>query len=626
MTIPSKNVTVEQIGVAQVQVGDIVEMVNTINANFAHLTQSPTFRGIPGVDGNDGNIGETGTRGTQIYTENEVPTNTSELIDGDLKIGDNGILYRWNGTEFEATNIVLLTTSNTYTKNEINNLLSGTISSIDTDSVFSIKKAFSDVNNSNRLSIPDVTGNSAHDFVFIDLDSNYSFLIGRKDAYNNSVATANSGFSPLEGNMPKLIILQDNFEEGILLGRADTNFDDFATISVKEITSNRRVLKITHDELDIIAGRVASLSGEELVTLKSIDKYIYIDNTIFEIGQNDIEFRIISENLIDAFLDLNLNENILSFRYDSETNISHAWYDDLTGIFHFVSNDTRKAEGNATIKAGKLILADSVQDAEFNAYDKMPIGTVFMWCQVTGSNSITQLFDLSNPINSDYGIGLLNRGIALCNGKNGTVDLRGKFVAAYDPSSPEYQIKSVGGAHLRQLSVSNLPSHSHSGTVEAGGGHTHTMDNAGGHIHNMNGAGSHKHILQNSGGHNHSGFTGWDGLHNHNGRVIRVTNTYTTGSGMDSTTDGFEIDLKYWDAIGFDGYHRHPISWDGSHVHDMDVVADHIHIINSSGSHVHNINAAVAHTHNLVINSTGSGLAFDNRPEFVVLAYFQKIA
>jgi microcystin-dependent protein len=107
----------------------------------------------------------------------------------------------------------------------------------------------------------------------------------------------------------------------------------------------------------------------------------------------------------------------------------------------------------------------------------------------------------------------------LCDGNNGTPNLRNRFIVG---ASPENPIGSVGGAINKTLSLANLPSHSHgssasltgniSGTTSEAGAHTHPHNasiNAAGHIirgstqgtcplwgaATINSAGSHSHTF-----------------------------------------------------------------------------------------------------------------------------------
>ncbi len=68
-------------------------------------------------------------------------------------------------------------------------------------------------------------------------------------------------------------------------------------------------------------------------------------------------------------------------------------------------------------------------------------------------------------------------GWALCDGRNGTPDLKGKFVVGYDPAHADYnEVTKTGGEDRVKLSVTELPPHTHSfsATTNTAGGHTHT--------------------------------------------------------------------------------------------------------------------------------------------------------
>lgn len=62
-------------------------------------------------------------------------------------------------------------------------------------------------------------------------------------------------------------------------------------------------------------------------------------------------------------------------------------------------------------------------------------------------------------------------GWQLCDGTNGTPDLRDRFI--YGVSSGE-DPGATGGSDFAQLSENNLPQHTHTGTTNSGGAHTHT--------------------------------------------------------------------------------------------------------------------------------------------------------
>ena len=65
-------------------------------------------------------------------------------------------------------------------------------------------------------------------------------------------------------------------------------------------------------------------------------------------------------------------------------------------------------------------------------------------------------------------------GWALCNGQNGTPDLRGRFIYGYGGSSLSKTLNGTGGSETHKLTEVEMPSH------------THTINNAGNHNHRYN--------------------------------------------------------------------------------------------------------------------------------------------
>lgn len=66
-------------------------------------------------------------------------------------------------------------------------------------------------------------------------------------------------------------------------------------------------------------------------------------------------------------------------------------------------------------------------------------------------------------------------GYQLCDGTNGTPDLRGLFIVGYDPRDTDYNaIGNNGGVKEVILSENQIPKHKHSGTTTTDGAHSHT--------------------------------------------------------------------------------------------------------------------------------------------------------
>ena len=68
-------------------------------------------------------------------------------------------------------------------------------------------------------------------------------------------------------------------------------------------------------------------------------------------------------------------------------------------------------------------------------------------------------------------ISAIPEGWALCDGQNGTPDLRDRFVMG---ASQGENPGTTGGANSYQLTVSQLPGHTHSATTATAGSHSHT--------------------------------------------------------------------------------------------------------------------------------------------------------
>ena len=114
-------------------------------------------------------------------------------------------------------------------------------------------------------------------------------------------------------------------------------------------------------------------------------------------------------------------------------------------------------------------------------------------------------------------------GWALCDGTQGTPDLRNKFIVGY---STTYPMSSTGG---RRDAI--IPSHTHNATSTFAGtaldSHTHTISDPG-HTHSINGGSS--STYQSGGGYGAS--TG------HNTTAAAVTLSATTGIGINGASAG----------------------------------------------------------------------------------------
>lgn len=177
-------------------------------------------------------------------------------------------------------------------------------------------------------------------------------------------------------------------------------------------------------------------------------------------------------------------------------------------------------------------------------------------------------------------------GWAICDGDNGTPDLRDRFIVSTGTSN---NLGSTGGSNSVNISQSNLPNVIYNASTSSTGGHNHdvTMSADGGHTHTgtTNLAGSHNH-----------GWTGQDGT------------GFPDGSG-DSTTAGSGRSYPRKSQVLNAGNHSHSIT------------------LSSAGSHTHNLTLEPngAHTHSVTVGPLGSGAALENRPAYYALAFIMKL-
>lgn len=92
-----------------------------------------------------------------------------------------------------------------------------------------------------------------------------------------------------------------------------------------------------------------------------------------------------------------------------------------------------------------------------------------------------ELSKRSHPQTIEMYYGSINdikKGWQLCDGTNGTPDLRGKFIVGYAPNDADYNsVGKSGGSKKHTLSKDEMPAHSHNGNTSFGGVHYHSFRN-----------------------------------------------------------------------------------------------------------------------------------------------------
>lgn len=100
-------------------------------------------------------------------------------------------------------------------------------------------------------------------------------------------------------------------------------------------------------------------------------------------------------------------------------------------------------------------------------------------------------------------------GWVICNGRNGTPDLRGRFIYGFGTRLGN-KFKRAGGSESHKLSWHEMPSHNHGNKVHSGGKHSHVSVRNWNHYGELLGSGS-------------KAFSGGGGAHfGHGGTVFRT--------------------------------------------------------------------------------------------------------
>ncbi len=223
------------------------------------------------------------------------------------------------------------------------------------------------------------------------------------------------------------------------------------------------------------------------------------------------------------------------------------------------------------------------------------------------SGNVVALASLNSPSIQKNGVELVPSGVIcmwagpasaipagwlLCNGANGTPDLRDRFIVGAGLS---YGVGAAGGVAVQNVTTQSAGSHNHTGQTAAGGGQSLSAS------------------CDIQGAHNHTGYAGGTAItiaqmpgHTH-GYTIGYNYYAGPGGASNSATTSVNSSTAQTQSQGGGQTHNHSISTDGAHQHNITVspVQNFTLGISTDGLHAHN-------------------LSFNNLPPYFALCYIMK--
>lgn len=206
---------------------------------------------------------------------------------------------------------------------------------------------------------------------------------------------------------------------------------------------------------------------------------------------------------------------------------------------------------------------------------QLPMGTVIMW----------------------YGsLDSLPTGYHICDGSNGTPDLRDRFVYGAGGS---VSVGTTGGSNYNTLSTTGAGGHSHTANTGIGGAHTHTITSStSGYALDITQIPAHRHVAPYS--------------DNVDVGLPIVPGTYGSAGAGPTDYDQYKNYTGLTGGIGGDNLNVAGTTL--PHAHDLSISTNGV-----DGTHYHSFSTdtIAAHTHTV---------AFDNTPAWTALYYIMRIS
>ena len=225
-------------------------------------------------------------------------------------------------------------------------------------------------------------------------------------------------------------------------------------------------------------------------------------------------------------------------------------------------------------------------------------------------SQITDMPDLTNMIPSGVicmwsgESTAIPSGWHLCDGSNGTPDLRDRFIVG---AGSTYKVKDTGGEASHTLTTNEMPSHNHGFTGTAHN-HTGSLSNA-----TATSAGSHTHTA--SGG-SSGGYV-----------IVGPLLSGSAGSELPEIGSGRNLTASKVASLWNNDFAAVKDNEDYGRL-DVQGSSGSTISINSGGAHTHSVSGNVtvnSATAGGTVGSTGGGQAHENRPPYFALCFIMKL-
>ena len=172
----------------------------------------------------------------------------------------------------------------------------------------------------------------------------------------------------------------------------------------------------------------------------------------------------IPTNITSVDNSVNVSKNDYTFDLSVPAQKQQTSSDESIIILESLNNKDFKIKNNLISSSDSYI---RVEDTIVDGKRQIKIGL--------NTDSITMGSAQYGFIQDFYGnVNTIPRGWYICDGTNGTPDLRGMFIVGYDPRDSEYnQVGKNGGLKNVTLTEGQMPSHTHTGSTSMSGSHSH---------------------------------------------------------------------------------------------------------------------------------------------------------